>query len=65
MHRCGSVGGVDGEGLGLEKVRYGVDEKPAIGYTVQRGDIGLFMFERLIKEPLRDEWRNKGVSVTY
>ena len=55
----------DGEGKGLDSVREGVDENPAIGYFIQRKDVGLFMFERLVKNGVKAEWRNKSVSVTY
>ena len=56
---------MDGEGKGLEAVREGVDERPAVGYMVQRKDVGLWMFERLVKNGVKDEWTNKSVSITY
>ena len=56
---------MDGEGKGLDAVREGVDEDPAIGCTIQRKDVGLFMFERLVKNGVKDAWRNKSVSITY
>lgn len=54
----------DGPGRGVEAIRTGIDEKPAIGYTIQRKDVGEFMFEKLVKG-VPAEWRNKGVSITY
>lgn len=56
---------MDGDGQGLEKVRHGVENKPAVGYTIQRKDIGLFMCEQLIKKDVPNEWLGKGISVTY
>lgn len=56
---------MDGEGKGLQAVREGVDEKPAVGYTIQRKDVGLWMFERLVKGEIKEEWMNKSVSITY
>ena len=56
---------MDGPGFGLDIVRQGVPEKPAVGYTIRRQDVGTFIYERLIKlEPSRD-WLNKGISITY
>lgn len=54
-----------GEGRsGLDKIRFGVDEAPALGYTITREDVGEWMFESLIKSELRPEWINKSVSIT-
>lgn len=55
---------MDGAGKGLQTIRSGVDEKPAVGYTIQRKDVGEFMFEKLVKG-VPAEWRNKSVSITY
>ena len=55
----------DGDGKGLEAIRQGIDEDPAIGYSIQRGDVGLFMFERLIKSGVKEEWLNKSLPLTY
>ena len=56
---------MDGEGYGLDFVRQGVPERPAVGYTIRRIDVGLFISERLIKQEPADEWLNKGISLTY
>ena len=56
---------MDGDGFGLDIVRQGVPEKPAVGYTIRRQDVGLFICERLVKQDVREEWLNKGVSITY
>lgn len=54
---------MDGAGVGLEKVRVGTDEKPAIGYTIQRGDVGRFIFEKLVKEEPAG-FLNRSVTIT-
>jgi hypothetical protein len=56
---------MDGDGRGLEAVRQGVPEKPAVGYTIRRQDVGLFICERLVKQDVREDWLNKGISITY
>ncbi|KAK4541601.1 hypothetical protein LTR36_007898 [Oleoguttula mirabilis] len=55
----------DGEGTGLQAVREGVEEKPAVGYMIARQDVGLWVFERLIKSETRAEWMCKSASITY
>lgn len=55
----------DGDGKGLDAVRQGIDEDPAVGYWIQRGDVGVFVFERLIKEGVKESWLNKSLSLTY
>ncbi|KAF2769305.1 hypothetical protein EJ03DRAFT_327571 [Teratosphaeria nubilosa] len=56
----------DGPGVGLEKVREGIDEKPAVGYTIRRADVGKWIFERLVDAgPVKEGWRGKSVTVTY
>lgn len=55
----------DGDGKGLDAVRQGIDEDPAVGYTIQRGDVGLFIFEKLIKEGVKESWLNKSLTLTY
>ena len=57
---------MDGPGRGLQAVRQGIDEKPAVGYTIQRGDVGKWMFEKLVVvKRINPEWVNKSVSLTY
>ncbi|GAB7356467.1 hypothetical protein MBLNU459_g7231t1 [Dothideomycetes sp. NU459] len=38
----------DGLGKGILSVRQGTEEKPAIGYTIARKDVGTWIFEKLI-----------------
>jgi hypothetical protein len=57
---------LDGEGKGLEHVRQGTDEEPALGYTIQRKDVAAFVFERLVKpDEVPEGWKGKGLSLTY
>ena len=56
---------MNGESLGIKKIREGVDEHPAIGYTIHRADVGLWIFEKLLKTDVKDKWLNKNVSITY
>lgn len=66
----------DGDSKGMEKVRSGwvvhpeavnAGETnapgPAIGYTIRRDDVGLWMFEELVKRTA--EWENKAVTLTF
>ena len=55
----------DGDSLGLDAVREGVDDQPAVGYTIRRKDVGLWMFERLVRNGVKREWMNRSVSITY
>ncbi|KAK3048170.1 hypothetical protein LTR09_010509 [Extremus antarcticus] len=56
---------MDGEALGLQIVREGSEDEPAVGYTIRRADVGLWMYERLVKGEVKREWLNKGVCITY
>ena len=54
----------DGKSLGLGSVREGIDENAALGWTISRADVGLWMFESLIKGPV-DKYVGHNVTVTY
>lgn len=57
---------LDGEGKGLEKVRVGVEDKPAVGYSIQRADVGKFTFERIVAAAeIEPEWLNNSITITY
>lgn len=53
------------KGYGLEKVKYGVDEAPAVGYGMAKEDVGQWMFERLVRPGVSPEWMNKSISLTF
>lgn len=38
-----------GAGIGWEKVRFGSERKPALGWTVARKDVGEWVFERVVR----------------
>lgn len=52
------------ESIGFEKLRAGVESKPELGFTVQRADVGIWMFEKVIKEVDGGKWRSEMVSLT-
>ncbi|KAK5702398.1 hypothetical protein LTR17_022360 [Elasticomyces elasticus] len=54
----------DGEAKGMRATRQGVDEKPAVGYWINRADVGAWMAENLVNQDGK-EWKNKGVTLTY
>lgn len=39
----------NGKAQGANKVKVGSDEKPMVGYTISRNDVGLWMFENLVQ----------------
>ena len=54
----------DKKSLGLASVREGIDENAALGSTISRADVGLWMFERLVEGPL-DKYVGHNVTITY
>ncbi|KAK1148582.1 hypothetical protein N8T08_009589 [Aspergillus melleus] len=52
-----------GEGVGTGKIRFGVDDDAAIGYTISRRDVGGWMFERVV-EADGGEFVGRVVSLT-
>ncbi|KAI9816274.1 MAG: hypothetical protein M1827_001876 [Pycnora praestabilis] len=57
----------NGKRAGTEKIRAGVDGKPAVGYTISRDDVGGWIFEELLagRGKGRTEWVDKMVTITY
>ena len=56
----------DGPALGMGKIREGTNNKPAVGYTISRDDVGSWIFESIIDGG--DEGRKrtgKMVTITY
>lgn len=51
-----------GEGTGLQGVRVGVDDAPAVGYTISRNDVGRWIFENLIRR--ENKYLGQAVSIT-
>jgi hypothetical protein len=50
-------------GRGWKSLKTGTDENPAVGYTIQRADVGQWMFEEIIRRG-GDEWVGKFVTLT-
>ncbi|KAK9354061.1 hypothetical protein V1505DRAFT_132545 [Lipomyces doorenjongii] len=58
------TGGIDYKaGKGWKTLRVGTEERPAIGYTVPRSDVGEWIFEELVKND-GGEWVGKIVTLT-
>ena len=53
-----------GEGIGWEKIRFGQEMSPAVGYFVARKDVGEWVFERLVKREPEEGWIGGGVTLT-
>ena len=54
----------DGPAQGIDAVKEGFDEAAALGYTISREDVGLWMFERLVKGDVAT-YAGHNVSITY
>lgn len=52
------------KGYGLDKVRYGTEEAPAVGYGMAKQDVGEWMYENLIRPGVKAEWSNSSVTLT-
>ncbi|EME80336.1 uncharacterized protein MYCFIDRAFT_212034 [Pseudocercospora fijiensis CIRAD86] len=55
----------DGESRGINKIREGRDDRPVLGYVMNRKDVGVWMFERTIREDLRGEFVGRSVTLAY
>jgi hypothetical protein len=53
-----------GEGKGWEKIRYGQEMRPTVGYFVARKDVGEWVFERLVRRDAEEGWVGGGVTLT-
>lgn len=54
-----------GEGYGWEKIRYGQEMSPALGWFVARKDVGEWIFERVVRgEGWEEGWMGGGVTLT-
>lgn len=51
-------------GKGLLKVKIGNEDKPAIGYTIHRADVGAWIFEHVIKTG-GEEWFGQRLTLTH
>ena len=55
----------DGKGKGGKHVRVGVESQPAVGYTISRDDVGLWIFENLVEGDGAQTYKNRKPSITY
>jgi len=53
----------DGEGKGWEKIKFGLEGRPALGYFVARKDVGEWVFERLVRREVEEGWEGRGVTL--
>lgn len=51
------------EATGPEKVRAGTEKEPAVGYYIQRADVGTWIFDNVIKSE-QSRWRGELISLT-
>ena len=54
----------NGKALGESKIRVGSEEEPAVGYTISRDDVGLWMFENLLQSN-GGSFVGKKPTITY
>jgi len=51
---------------GLQKVRAGTEDKPVMGYSIKRADVGHWIFMNSIhEENLRKKWAGQMISLAY
>lgn len=49
----------------MSKIKVGIDSDPAIGYTISRNDVGLFVYETAINRYRGDISEHGTASITY
>lgn len=54
----------NGKVYGKDYIRVGTDAAPAVGYTISRDDVGLWMFENLIKGD-NSKYLGEAPTITY
>ncbi|KAI4719165.1 hypothetical protein E4T48_04690 [Aureobasidium sp. EXF-10727] len=55
---------MDGNGVGVQNVRYGLESNPALGWTIDRKDVGDWLFEKGVKPLQLGEFGDQAVSLT-
>ena len=53
-----------GKVKGVKNVKVGTEQKPALGYTISRGDVGTWIFEKLVIGN-KSRWNGEKVTLTY
>ena len=54
----------DGKEQGMQKIRVGSPDQPAVGYVISRDDVGLWLYSELINQDPR-KWDGQKPSITY
>lgn len=55
----------DGASKGLAAIRQGTKQQPVLGYSICREDVGLWIFEKMVREQEQLAFLNDEVSITY
>ncbi|KAI5210660.1 hypothetical protein E4T39_00236 [Aureobasidium subglaciale] len=55
---------MDGKGVGTKSIKAGVESKPALGWTIDRTDVGNWLYEKGVKPLDLGEFRDEAVSLT-
>ncbi|KAJ8605960.1 hypothetical protein MRB53_041253 [Persea americana] len=55
----------DGPSKGVEVIRQGTMQQPVLGYSVSRDDVGLWLFDNLVRQEGTPLFLNGDVSITY
>lgn len=55
---------MDGNGVGVGNIRYGLESSPALGWTIDRKDVGNWLFESCVKPAKLGEFKDQAVSLT-
>jgi hypothetical protein len=51
------------DGIGPDKIKAGKEQKPAVGYSIRRADVGRWIFENIIKNDAQG-WEGEMVTLT-
>ena len=54
----------DGKSKGMANIKVGDEENPAVGYNINKSDVGLWIFMEIIKGDA-SRWNGKMPSITY
>lgn len=55
---------MDGNGVGVGSIRSGLESSPALGWTIDRKDVGNWLFEKGIKPAELGESKDQAISLT-
>ncbi|KAG9586954.1 hypothetical protein KCU77_g11789, partial [Aureobasidium melanogenum] len=55
---------MDGKGVGVGRIRYGLESSPALGWKIDRKDVGDWLFEKGIKPAELGAFKNQAISLT-